>query len=132
MVEGAGGVLAPLSLRRTMVDLMRALALPVVLVARPGLGTLNHTLLSLRELRRAGLQVRGIVLNAAQRSRPGLIERDNRATIEAMSGVPVIAALPHSGALERAVRRLDAVRYALRAALSDNGNIAFKCACLNP
>jgi len=58
VVEGAGGVLVPVGGRSTMIDLMRMLQLPVVLVARPSLGTLNHTLLSLGAIRGAGLEAR--------------------------------------------------------------------------
>ncbi len=77
LVEGAGGVLVPLGQGRTMLDLMLALQLPVLLVARPGLGTINHTLLSLRELRRAGLQPLGVVFNETTPTCRGAIETDN-------------------------------------------------------
>ena len=60
VVEGAGGVMVPLSRRESMIDLMRALKLPVVLVARPGLGTLNHTLLSLNALKQGACRGRRI------------------------------------------------------------------------
>lgn len=63
VVEGAGGILVPLNDRETMLDLMEWLGLPVVLVARTSLGTINHTLLSLEALRRRGLKVRGVVLS---------------------------------------------------------------------
>ena len=95
VVEGAGGVLVPLGGGRTMADLMRKLRLPVLLVARPGLGTINHTLLSLRELERSGVEVLGVVLNAAGLGKAGWIERSNRTTIERMSGTPVLGYLPY-------------------------------------
>ncbi|MBM3279107.1 MAG: dethiobiotin synthase [Candidatus Handelsmanbacteria bacterium] len=63
IAEGAGGVLVPLNDRQLMVDLMTHLGLPVLLVARSGLGTLNHTLLSLEALRGRGLEVLGVVVN---------------------------------------------------------------------
>jgi len=63
VVEGAGGVLAPLSATTFMADLMVHFGLPVVLVARTQLGTLNHTLLSLEALRRRGLEVSTVVLH---------------------------------------------------------------------
>ena len=63
IVEGAGGVLVPLNTRHTMLDLMVWLGLPVVLVARTQLGTINHTLLSLQALRRRGVPVAGLVLH---------------------------------------------------------------------
>lgn len=95
IVEGAGGVLVPLNGRHIQVDLMRRLGLPVVLVARPGLGTINHVLLSLRALREAGLTVRGVVFNPTAPGRPGLIERDNVATVARLGRVTVLACLPY-------------------------------------
>lgn len=94
LVEGAGGVLAPIGPRRTMLDLMRALALPVALVARPGLGTLNHTLLSLRALRAAGLRVAALILAETAHGCHGLIERDNERTLRRMGGVGLILHAP--------------------------------------
>jgi dethiobiotin synthetase len=97
VAEGAGGVLVPLDGRLTQLDLMRKLGLPVVLVARPGLGTINHTLLSLRALREAGLTVRGVVFNPTAPGRPGIIESDNAVTVARLGGVTVLASLPYGG-----------------------------------
>ena len=90
VVEGAGGVLVPLNERQTMLDLMIRLRLPVLLVARPGLGTLNHTLLSLQTLHGAGLTVLGVILNQATPGRWGRIEDENVRTIERFGGVKVL------------------------------------------
>ena len=95
IVEGAGGVLVPLNERDTMLDLMRAMRLPVLLAARPGLGTINHTLLTLRVLRAAGLTVAGIVLVQTHLGRHALIEQDNAHTIRRLGRVPFVATLPH-------------------------------------
>lgn len=95
IVEGAGGILTPLSRQSSMLDLMKALALPVLVVARPGLGTLNHSLLTLRELRRAKLNITGVVLNYSNNARKTIIEKDNRANIEKLGHVRVIAELPY-------------------------------------
>ncbi len=62
IVEGAGGVMAPVNSRQFMVDLMVHMSLPVILASRSTLGTINHTLLSLRALREARVSVRGVVL----------------------------------------------------------------------
>lgn len=94
VVEGAGGVLAPLTDALTMLDLMKVLALPVILVSRPGLGTINHTLLSLRELRRAGLEVAGVLFCDSSGKAWSEIERDNLATVERLGGVPVLGCIP--------------------------------------
>jgi dethiobiotin synthetase len=80
LVEGAGGLLVPLADGWNMADLARALALPVLVVARPGLGTLNHTLLTVEALRSRGLELLGVVLcgwrepcDVATRTNPGLL-----------------------------------------------------------
>ena len=86
IVEGAGGVLVPLNRRDTMVDLMSHLGLPVLLVARSTLGTINHTLLSLEELRRRGLEVLGVVMN-------GPDNRSNREAVEHFGRTRVLAAV---------------------------------------
>ena len=87
VVEGAGGVLVPLGGGALMADLMRALELPVVLVARSTLGTINHTLLSLEALRRREIPILGVVLCGE----PNL---SNRAAIERYGEVAVLAELP--------------------------------------
>ncbi|AZV38062.1 dethiobiotin synthase [Komagataeibacter xylinus] len=68
VVEGAGGVFVPIAPDYLMIDLMARLALPVVLVARSTLGTINHTLLSLAALRARGLHVAGVILNGPPES----------------------------------------------------------------
>lgn len=65
IVEGVGGLYVPLGPRATVADLAKQLGLPLLLVARPGLGTLNHTLLTLACARQYGLRVAGLVLNSA-------------------------------------------------------------------
>lgn len=94
VAEGAGGVLVPLDERRTMLDLMRVLDLPVLVVARPNLGTLNHTLLTLAALRAAGLKIVGVVVVSTKRGRRGRIERDNLASIAKLGRVKVLGRLP--------------------------------------
>ncbi len=84
IVEGAGGLLVPLNDDALMIDLVDRLGLPVLLVARSGLGTLNHTLLSLEALERRRLGVVGVVMN-------GRRDRGNRKAIERYGGVPVVA-----------------------------------------
>lgn len=95
VVEGAGGVLVPLNDRESMGDLMRAFGLPVLLVARAGLGTINHTLLSLQALRCAGLKVGGVVVTQAAPGPWGRIEADNVATLERWGCVPVLGVFRH-------------------------------------
>lgn len=63
VVEGAGGVMVPINEKEMMLDLMKKISFPVLLVARSALGTINHTLLSLEAIRRRHLHVVGVVLN---------------------------------------------------------------------
>ena len=100
VVEGAGGVLVPINDQHTMLDVMVHLGLPVLLVSRPGLGTLNHTLLSLRELRRAGLDVLGVLFCETCLTEWGPIEQDNWQTIERLGDVPVWGKVPYISELE--------------------------------
>ena len=87
IVEGAGGALVPINETDLMIDLMRALALPVLVAARSSLGTINHTLLTLEALRARNLCVAGVVMVGAPNP-------DNRAAIEQYGGAPVLGEMP--------------------------------------
>ena len=87
IVEGAGGALVPLNGTELMTGLMQALALPVVVVARSGLGTINHTLLTLEALRARSLCVAGVVM-------VGDPNADNRAAIEHYGTARVLGEMP--------------------------------------
>ncbi len=100
IVEGVGGLLVPLGEGWDVRRLGRELGLPVVIAARPGLGTINHTLLTLEAARAAGLHVAGVVLTPWP-AEPTAIERSNRETIERLGGVP-IAGLPFVARADRA------------------------------
>jgi dethiobiotin synthetase len=105
VIEGVGGILTPLTEERSIRDLAADLALPVVLSARPGLGTINHTLLTLEAARTAGLAVRAVVLTPWPRE-PSVLEHSNRATIarRGRTDVHVLSTLtgPDSDELARA------------------------------
>jgi len=84
--EGVGGLLVPLSPTYLVRDLAVDLGYPLVIVASPGLGTINHTLLTLESARTAGLEVAAVVLNPWPET-PSEIESDNRETIAALGEV---------------------------------------------
>lgn len=86
--EGVGGFLAPLTPSYLVRDLARDLGLPVVIAARPGLGTINHTLLTIESVRSAGLEVAAVVLTPWP-YRPAEIERSNREAIARLGEVAV-------------------------------------------
>ena len=87
LVEGAGGVLVPINERELMTDLMRKLGLPLLVVARSTLGTINHTLLTLEALRHRALRVAGVVMT-------GDPNPENRRAIEQFGDVPVLGEMP--------------------------------------
>jgi dethiobiotin synthetase len=87
--EGAGGLIVPLAPTWTMRSCAVELGYPLVIVAPPGLGTINHTLLTVESARSVGLKVAAIVLNPWPAD-PTPIEADNREVIEQMSGTPVL------------------------------------------
>jgi dethiobiotin synthetase len=101
IVEGVGGLLVPLAPGYSVRDLAAELGLPLVIAARPGLGTINHTLLTVEAARAAGLDVAAIVLTPWP-AEPTTIERSNRETIERLTGIEV-ATLPHVAAPEPAL-----------------------------
>lgn len=87
--EGVGGFLVPLTLDYLVRDFARDLGLPVVIAASPGLGTINHTLLTLEAVRNAGLRARGVVLTPWP-DHAGPVEQSNRETIARLGGVRVL------------------------------------------
>lgn len=98
-VEGAGGWLVPLTPGgKTIADLAVELGLPVLVIARTTLGTINHTALTVEAIRARGLEVRGIVLNGTVEADDSSVE-GNAAAIEQLTGVRVVAVLPHVRAL---------------------------------
>ncbi|MBL8021396.1 MAG: dethiobiotin synthase, partial [Leptospirales bacterium] len=81
LIEGAGGILVPLNRKSTWIDFIRAINVPVVIAARTGLGTINHTLLTVDYLKSRGAVIAGILYC-------GEANEDNILTISRMSGVP--------------------------------------------
>lgn len=92
VVEGVGGLLVPLTSSYLIADLAVDLGLAAVIVADPGLGTINQTLLTIEAARSRGIEILAVVLNRWPES-PGAVERSNRETIEAIGAVRV-ATLP--------------------------------------
>jgi dethiobiotin synthetase len=93
IVEGVGGLLVPLAEDFTVRDLAVELSLPLLIAARPGLGTINHTLLTLQAARAAGLQVLAVVLTPQPR-RPSSMEQSNSETIARIGEVEIVGLTP--------------------------------------
>ncbi len=88
VVEGAGGLAVPLNKDKFIIDLIAQLGLPSILVCRSGLGTINHTLLSLDAMRAWGLEIAGLIMSGEK-------SPHNRAALEEYGGVPIIAEIDY-------------------------------------
>lgn len=98
VVEGVGGLLVPIARRERIFfvsDLIKKLALPVIIVARPGLGTINHTLLTVHHALREGLNVTGVIINHNTPPENSLAEKTNPEVLSDLCPVPIIGTLPY-------------------------------------
>ena len=95
IVEGVGGLLVPLSTGLTVADLAHRWKLPLVIVTRPALGTINHTKLTVLAARSYKLKVLGLVINSAVAARRGLAERLNPAALAEETGLPILGEIPY-------------------------------------
>lgn len=109
IVEGAGGLLVPITDRTTMADLAEKIGLPLVVVVRPSLGTINHTMLTVEAARRRGLSMLGLVVNRFPQ-RPGLAERTNPEELMRRTGLPVLAILREDRSVSVAAGRLGSLQ----------------------
>jgi dethiobiotin synthetase len=113
IVEGIGGLLVPIKRDYFVLDLARDFGLPIIVVSRPGLGTLNHTLLTVNYAIKEGLDVAGIIINYSQPPEGTLAENTNPEVIKQISPVPLIGIFPYledlsSNTIEKAgVKNLD-------------------------
>jgi dethiobiotin synthetase len=96
VVEGAGGLMVPITDKAYMIDLAAQLDLPIILVARSTLGTINHTLLSIEAIRGRGLPLAGVVINGPETPH-------NRAAIERYGQIEIIAEIPWLETINRSV-----------------------------
>ncbi|ADH86893.1 dethiobiotin synthase [Desulfurivibrio alkaliphilus] len=115
VVEGVGGMLVPLTRQLLLIDLVAQLKLPTLLVARSGLGTINHSLLSLEAMRHRQIPVPGLVFSDEEENPPEIIVNDNPRTIAEFGQTTIFGRLP---------RCLD--QAAARAAFSPIGEAIFK------
>ena len=87
IVEGAGGILVPINDSESMLDLARHLGFPILIAARAALGTINHTLLTVRALRCAKMSVKGVVMIGSR-------NKDNERSVEHFGAAPVVGWIP--------------------------------------
>jgi dethiobiotin synthetase len=102
IVEGAGGLMVPLAGELLIADLVKLLSLPLLVVAGPNLGTINHTLLTCFAARQLGITVCGVFINNFPEE-PGIAEESAPNLIEALAGVPFLGILPHLQGIDKEV-----------------------------
>lgn len=97
LVEGVGGLSVPITTDCLVSDLARDMGLPLLVVARNSLGTLNHTLLTLKAAKQEGIPVRGVILNRTEPGESDEMEKDHARIITEFSGVSVLGEIPFVG-----------------------------------
>jgi dethiobiotin synthetase len=113
MVEGIGGLFVPIKRDCFVLDLAKDFGLPVIVVSRPGLGTINHTMLTVNCATKEGLTVAGIIINFSQPSDGSRAEETNPAVLRQISNIPILGIFPYlekieSSSIEKAaVKSLD-------------------------
>lgn len=96
IVEGVGGIMVPMDAKHTVLDVAEWLGLPSIIVARPALGTINHTLLTANALKSRGISVAGVVINRYPTDTPGLAEETNPRAIEKYGKLKVLTIVPEA------------------------------------
>lgn len=96
LIEGIGGIMVPLDDDHDVLDLMVAIGYPVVVVTRPTLGTLNHTAMTCRLIRDAGLRLAGLVVNRYDAESGDIAEATNPARLAKQSNTTVLATIPNA------------------------------------
>ncbi len=95
VVEGVGGLMVPVRKDYFVVDLARDLSLPLLIVIRPGLGTINHTMLTVTYALEAGLEVAGIIINYSHPPEYSMAEKTNPGILKEICPVPIIGTFPY-------------------------------------
>ena len=95
IIEGIGGLLVPLSENFYVVDMAKRMNLPLIIVSRSGLGTINHTLLTISCALNKGLKIEGIIINNPDETCAGVAEKTNPSEIERCSGIPILGVIPY-------------------------------------
>ncbi|MCA9396067.1 MAG: dethiobiotin synthase [Candidatus Omnitrophica bacterium] len=95
IVEGVGGALVPITQSFYAIDIADMLKLPVVIVSRLSLGTINHTLLTVEAVRTRGLKLAGVIFNRVPTGKNGLAERTNADVIRKLGKIKILGVFPH-------------------------------------
>ena len=95
IVEGVGGLLVPIYKSYLVTDLINELKLPVIIVAKPGLGTINHTLLTIRQAKVSRINVLGVIISNFDDANAGIAEMTAPEVIERIGKIPVLGIVSH-------------------------------------
>ena len=104
IVEGIGGLLVPIDEYYFVVDLANETELPVIVVCRPNLGTINHTLLTVSYAREHGLDVKGIIMNESTEKCDYVLKKTNADEIKRLTNLPILGMIPFD-------KRLDVTKF---------------------
>jgi dethiobiotin synthetase len=110
LVEGIGGLLTPITPTATVIDLAHRLQLPLIIVSSTRLGTLNHTLLTVRWAQQTGAIVLGVIFNRPCRASRSLAEKTNPAVFSRLCSVPVLGTVPFMSGISVEAEWLNGVR----------------------
>ncbi|UOF92589.1 dethiobiotin synthase [Fodinisporobacter ferrooxydans] len=113
IVEGAGGLAVPYVEDGMVIDLAAMLKLPLLIVARPNLGTINHTILTAEYAKQYGLTIAGVIISGLGRTTPGIAEQTNPELIAHFGNVPVLGSVPWLGQNQNRNEILDAIEHSL-------------------
>ena len=100
VVEGIGGIAVPICEEMLVANMAQHFQLPLLIVARPNLGTINHTVLTVEFAKSHNLEICGIVLNASQEESKGLAEKTNPKELERLTHLPILGSVPFNKQLE--------------------------------
>ena len=104
-IEGIGGAMAPIKKDYYVADMIRDFKLPALIVARAGLGTINHTLMTVESLKKRKVRIAGIIMNGF--SGKELSEKTNAKIIEELSGVPVVGKIRAKSSFNGLVKQIE-------------------------
>lgn len=110
VVEGVGGLMVPIKKNYFVIDLAREFTLPLLIITRPGLGTINHTMLTVNYALDAGLDVAGIIINYSRPPENSLAEKTNPQILDKICPVPIIGTFPYLKGMDEDVLEKTALR----------------------
>lgn len=125
IVEGVGGCLVPLRPDLILADLLAILRPPTLIVARSGLGTINHTLLTIEALRSRDIPVLGVVFSDETVLENSIIAEDNMLTISALGKIPVFGRMRRASSAQEADQAFAGIGEKIRASLTSPGALPF-------